>query len=189
MKPLSILALGCLLSCVVGCMRGKPEARVMIETPEGGPAVLTTEERAAKAATKSATSPATPKNQIAQVSFEQPAEEPQVLRPMQQWTEQEAAADALGRIGQAAVPELMPALVSPDPNIKLKAIEVLGRMGPEAQGAVPVLTTLLQDPEERIRKATARTLGQIGPAAKDAVPSLIRTLVEPSTTTAQSKQG
>jgi HEAT repeat protein len=74
------------------------------------------------------------------------------------------------------------ALDSPDPSIREKAVNVLGRMGPAAAPAVPSLVKLLQDPDISIRKAAARTLGQIGPAAKDAVPALMQTLLEPSPT-------
>ena len=35
--------------------------------------------------------------------FEQPIAEPELIKPLAAWTEQEAAAEALGRIGSAAV--------------------------------------------------------------------------------------
>ena len=38
--------------------------------------------------------------------------------------------------------------------MRLKAVEVLARMGPDAREAVPDLVTLLDDPDDRIRKAT-----------------------------------
>jgi HEAT repeat protein len=117
---------------------------------------------------------------VAQASFNQPLDEPQILKPLERWTEQEAAADALGRIGAAAVPALIEALDNPHPAAREKAVEVLGRMGPDAAEAVPALVRLLDDPDESVRKATARTLGQIGPAAKDAVPALMQTLLKPS---------
>lgn len=139
--------------------------------------MLTTTERAAtgKLTPVSASPPL-----IAPVSFEQPAEgEPKGFKPLAEWTEQEAAADALGRIGAAAVPELVQALANPDPAVREKAVGVLGRMGADAAPAVPNLVKLLNDPDPVVRKAAARTLGRIGPAAKDAVPSLMRALLEP----------
>jgi len=164
------------LGLLAGCT-GEAQPTKQVQSPEGGKAVLTTEQRAVEQK-----APAGQRATVARASFEQPVEEPQVLKPFEQWTEQEAAADALGRIGAAAVPELTQALMNPDAAVRLKAVEVLGRMGQEAQGAVAVLVTLLNDPDEKVRKATARTLGQIGPAAKDAVPALVRTLLEPETT-------
>ncbi|MEX2176973.1 MAG: HEAT repeat domain-containing protein [Pirellulaceae bacterium] len=101
------------------------------------------------------------------------------VRPLAQWTEQEAAADALGRIGPPAVPQLIEALGSPQADSRLQAIQVLARMGSDAKQAVPDLIRLLDDPDERIRKAATRTLGRIGPDAAPAVPALMRTLLEP----------
>jgi HEAT repeat protein len=100
------------------------------------------------------------------------------LRPLEEWTEQQAAADALGRIGPPAVPQLVAALESSDSTSRLRAAEVLARMGSDAQDAVPALTRLLDDPDEQIRKAAARTLGRIGPAAEEAVPALMRALLD-----------
>lgn len=124
---------------------------------------------------------------VQRASFEQPtllgtASSARPLRPFPEWTEQEAAAEALGRIGAAAVPQLVEALRSPDADVRLKAVEVLGRMGPEAADAVGTLVPLLNDPDERVRKATIRTLGQIGPAAKEAVPALVERLLTPAAT-------
>jgi HEAT repeat protein len=101
-----------------------------------------------------------------------------VLLPLDAWTEQQAAADALGRIGPPAVPPLVAALESSDPQARLRAAEVLARMGSDAKDAVPALTRLLDDPNESIRKAATRALGRIGPAAEEAVPALVRALLE-----------
>lgn len=100
------------------------------------------------------------------------------LEPQGAWTEQQAAADALGRIGPPAVPPLVAALDSSDPETRLRAAEVLARMGSDAKDAVPALTRLLDDPHEPIRKAATRALGRIGPAAEEAVPALVRALLE-----------
>lgn len=102
------------------------------------------------------------------------------IKPIEQWTETETAADALGRIGAPAIPALVQTLQNADPEVRLKATAVLGRIGPEAKDAVQDLIRLLDDPDERVRKAAARTLGRIGPAAGDAVPGLMRSLFEPS---------
>ena len=100
------------------------------------------------------------------------------VKPLEKWTEQEAAADALGRIGPAAVPMLIETLKSGDADARLQAIQVLARMGSDAKEAVPHLIPLLEDPDERIRKAATRTLGRIGPDAAEAVPALMKSLLD-----------
>ena len=170
-----------LLVAGLGCGREAFTPKKTLEVPEGGPPVLTKSERAEKGLSQRTGEVMQPlmRGGVARASFEQPVVEPSVLKPLELWTEQEAAAHALGRIGAAAVPELVKALESPDPVIREKAVGVLGRMGPDAEAAVPALVKLLEDPDEGVRKATARTLGQIGPAAKEAVPSLMQKLMQP----------
>lgn len=101
-----------------------------------------------------------------------------IIKPYEQWTEQEAAADALGRIGAQAIPYLQQALRSPDSATKKQAAEVLARMGSDAKPAVNDLIVLLDDPDLEVRKVAVRTLGRIGPDAAAAIPALMRTLVE-----------
>lgn len=101
-----------------------------------------------------------------------------IIKPYEQWTEQEAAADALGRIGAQAIPYLQQALRSPDSETKKQAAEVLARMGSDAKPAVNDLIVLLDDPDLEVRKVAVRTLGRIGPDAAAAIPALMRTLVE-----------
>ncbi|MCI0361565.1 MAG: HEAT repeat domain-containing protein [Planctomycetaceae bacterium] len=100
------------------------------------------------------------------------------LKPLEQWTQQEATADALGRIGPPAIPQLIDLLKSPEADVRLIAAQVLARMGSDAKEAVPALIPLLKDPDERVRKAATRTLGRIGPDAAAAVPELMQALVE-----------
>jgi len=171
---LLIFATGYTLLC--GCNPGRSGTARQVEVPGGGEPVLKTEEQQARGTTLKSREPAL----LAPVSYEQAVEVPPIIKPFEQWTDQDAAEDALGRIGSAAVPALVQALQSPDPQVRRKGIEVLGRMGREAADAVPALVPLLDDPDPTIRKTTARTLGQIGPAAKDAVPALMRTLLQPA---------
>ena len=102
-----------------------------------------------------------------------------IVPEFRQPTEQEVAAMALGRIGRAAVPELIQVLNNPDPEARQQAALVLARIGPDAEEAVPELTRMLDDEDEEVRKSAARALGQIGPAAALAVPALKRLLVPP----------
>src|SRR4051812_27322942 len=99
-KCMVVMALAVALS---GCSQSDRAPVKEVQVPDGGAPVLTTEERTGKAL------PGRAKKQpygLAQASYEQPVEEPQVLRPLETWTEQESAADALGRIGQPAVPAI-----------------------------------------------------------------------------------
>ena len=116
---------------------------------------------------------------VAQASYLQPVQPDEFrVKPLSDWTEKDTAADALGRIGPPAVPALMQALHSEDAEVRLKAVEVLARMGPDARESVPDLVALLDDPDDRIRKAATRTLGRIGPDAAPAVPALMRSLLQ-----------
>jgi HEAT repeat protein len=168
------LALTALL--LPGCGEPPPPAGRVVQVPTGGEPVLTAVEMANAARQPDS-------GAVVRASFEHPADrqpvEPPQIKPFDEWTEQEAAADALGRIGPAAVPSLMETLRDPDPKVRLKAIEVLARMGGDAKDAVPELIRLLEDPDEPVRKAAIRTLGRIGPPAKEAVPALMQTLMTP----------
>ncbi len=104
------------------------------------------------------------------------AARPPTLRPFWDWSMPETAADALSRIGAAAVPGLVDALRSTDSEMRRRAVTTLGRIGPDAAGAVPALVALLNDPDPRVSLAAARALGQIGPHAAPAVPALIQRL-------------
>ncbi|MCL6503377.1 MAG: HEAT repeat domain-containing protein [Pirellulales bacterium] len=105
---------------------------------------------------------------------------PRRTQPLvREWTVKETAADALARIGKAAIPQLMELLDEPNPTVRIHAARALGRMGSEAQPAVPKLVAALEDPEPEVQRAAARALGQMGPAASDAVPALIRVIKRP----------
>ena len=162
-----------LLLALAGCGQRTPTAKKEIQVPDGGPPVLTSAERTAREMQQRSDQPSV----ISQASYQQPVDsQGQTLKPFEQWTDQETAEVALGRIGAPAVPALIDTLQNPDPAVRRKAIEVLGRMGDDAAPAVPALTALLNDPDLGVRKAAARTLGQIGPEAQAAIPTLMRTL-------------
>ncbi len=100
--------------------------------------------------------------------------EPPRIRAFPEWSLPETAADALGRIGPAAVPALVTRLRAPQPDVRRRAIRVLARLGPDAVQAVPELTRLLADDDPEVRRLATRALGQIGPGAASAIPSLIQ---------------
>ena len=88
---------------------------------------------------------------------------------------QEAAAEALGKIGAGSVDALVKAVKDSDrdPMIRKKAIEGLAAIGPDAKSAVPALTRALKDGTLRLDAAIA--LGDIGPGAKSALETLKET--------------
>ena len=75
---------------LAGCGPLTSTPKKAIAVPSGGKVVLTAAERAGQEL-----QPGTPSS-VALAAFETPIEEPQLLKPLEQWTEQEAAADALG---------------------------------------------------------------------------------------------
>ena len=157
-----VLAAGLLLAGCAEELTG-PTRQIISPSPEAGPLYT-----------------AAASGGVAQATYVEPLkrDEPAGLKPFSQWTEQDTAADALGRIGPSAVPALVQGLKSSDPEVRLTAAEVLARMGSAAKEAVPDLVLLLDDPDERIRKTAARTLGRIGPEAAPAVPALMRSLLD-----------
>lgn len=180
------LAFGCLaaaaLTAATGCGDMPIRPSKTITVPAGEQPVLTSVQRPhSEPAPPIERAPVIPPaDPVARATFEQPILEPEPIKPLAAWTEQEAAAEALGRIGAAAVPSLVETLRSPDSAVRLKGVEVLGRMGADAREAVPNLVNLLDDPDLAVRKAAARTLGRIGPAAHQAVPALMKSLLEPA---------
>lgn len=102
-----------------------------------------------------------------------------VVRAFRDWGVRETAADSLGRIGDAAVPELVIALEDPDRDVRAQAARALARMGPQAEDAIPALIEALDDDDKEVRQGAARALGQIGPLAEEAVPALVQALKDP----------
>lgn len=95
------------------------------------------------------------------------------MPPFRDWGLRETAFDALARIGQPALPQLVEALHSQDPNLRRQAAWAIARIGPDAQNAVPDLIAALKDPDATVRRNAVRALGQIGSPAGKAVPQLI----------------
>lgn len=95
---------------------------------------------------------------------------------------QQAAADALERIGAPAVPQLINVLQAEQlDDVKQAAAQILGKIGPKAEPAVPALAALLGQgipisqnwSGGELRDSAALALGEIGPGARNAVPALI----------------
>jgi HEAT repeat protein len=90
-----------------------------------------------------------------------------------------AALISLARFGPAAksaLPVLIEAVKSDEPDVRQAAGQVLGSLGAGAGPAVPALTAALADPDPTARKVIVSALGKVGPPAKDAVPALVQLL-------------
>ena len=56
--------------------------------------------------------------------------------------------------------------------LAVRAVELLGEMGPAAKSAARVLETLLKHPNREVQQAAARALAKIEPLADDGLPAL-----------------
>lgn len=77
---------------------------------------------------------------------------------------------------ESSTDELLRQLKSPDPEVKVQAMDALAEGGSAAKAAVPQLIELLQSGDQEIAWHAARTLGSLGPDASSAVPSLTKAL-------------
>ncbi len=84
---------------------------------------------------------------------------------------------ALASLGADAVPPCVESLQSKS-DLRLYAIKVLIRIGPEAAAAVPALIGALQDEDAEIRKEAEFALGAVGPEAAAATSALIKQLTD-----------
>jgi HEAT repeat protein len=71
---------------------------------------------------------------------------------------------------------LLANLSSPDEEDRIRAVEILGEIGPEAKEVVPALIAALNDQDYEVRRSAAEALERMGAAAKEAVPALIEAL-------------
>ena len=138
-----------------------------------GPRTIPTSEEAGKAAV------AKPKPKVVPPGRPSTVVRLRTLRAFREWGVRETAADALSRIGDAAVPALIETLNDPDQQVRAQAATALARMGPKAGPAIDALVHALDDPNEEVRRGAARALGQIGPEAEEAVPALIQAIKDP----------
>lgn len=77
--------------------------------------------------------------------------------------------------GAAAIPGLVVSLSDPDPLVRERAAEALGRIGPAAAPAIQPLIAMFAGEDPYLGGAAALALGQIGPAA---VPPLVEALTD-----------
>ena len=91
------------------------------------------------------------------------------------WNVFEQAASAIARLGAAGAPaaSALVSHLSTEPR-RLRAIDALGRIGPEARVAVPVLLGLLEDRDPIVRSYSVTALSLIGPNQTSIVDAIHR---------------
>ena len=97
-----------------------------------------------------------------------------LLELIRKWRTRRAAADALRRAGQTAVPGLLLALFDQNPNVRIAAVQALGGIG--GQRAVDGLLGALYDEYHLVRREALLALGRLGEAA--ALPEMARLLAD-----------
>jgi len=95
----------------------------------------------------------------------------ELLRQHEKWRQslEGAIAEALGKLGEDAIPDLIEAMSDNDVYVRAGAAEALGTLG--ATTAVPFLIGALHDEDWLVRSRAAEALGKIGDPR--AVPALI----------------
>jgi hypothetical protein len=86
------------------------------------------------------------------------------------------ACRVLARLGPRATPTLLEAAATGTKQVRVKAIESLGRIKPPSEEISLKLVALLDDPDVGARRAALLALSHIGPPAKTAAPSLVQKL-------------
>jgi HEAT repeat protein len=88
-----------------------------------------------------------------------------------------AAGDARDQVRQERIKKLVQMIESAPPEVRTRAVEILGELG--ATEAAEPLVKLLDDPDPEIVARAAASLAQLG--AKDACPALIKLMTHKST--------
>jgi HEAT repeat protein len=86
-----------------------------------------------------------------------------------------AAREALRKIGAAAAPALSEALKHKDVSVRQNAANLLAEIGPAGASSVPALIESLKDYKTSYRSVLA--LGNMGAAAKEAVPAMLHAVL------------
>jgi HEAT repeat protein len=84
---------------------------------------------------------------------------------------------SLASLGPRVVPHAQRALK--DPDRRATALQMLGRLGPEAAPAVPNLVEVLKSEDPTVRAEVLQILGDIGPQAEPAVAAATTALEDP----------
>ena len=89
----------------------------------------------------------------------------------------EEACRAIQAIGEASIPPLLKGLQDPNWRVRLRAVEALSLLKPQAAVA-PLMNLVANDSDSAVRQDAVRALGQIGDA--HAIPLLLDSLTTPS---------
>ena len=87
--------------------------------------------------------------------------------------------DALVGIGVAAVPPLLEVLRNDDPDVRVVAIETLGKFGAKAVPAHSNLIAALNDPVPKVRMSAAQCLAEIEPEDAAVSAALVASIKDP----------
>jgi HEAT repeat protein len=90
-------------------------------------------------------------------------------------TDRNAAAEALGCIGESAVATLNDGLGEDDDFVRQNCANALSHIGPSAAAAMPMLIKVLNDPVEMVRYNARQALEAIGPHAIPALTAAVET--------------
>ncbi len=90
----------------------------------------------------------------------------------------EAAALALGQVGDAALPALRELLSTPDADCRWWVTRALGEI--DSSAAIALLIERCRDPDRDVRACAIYALGAFGQKSAEAVPLLLQCLADPS---------
>ena len=104
------------------------------------------------------------------------SDEAKVRERLERAIEARGEIEVIASCKRAVVPVLNDALKDENVDVRWRAANALGDIGPEAKDSVPALIDALKDKNSPVRGGAAFALGSIGPEAKDSVPALIDAL-------------
>lgn len=85
-----------------------------------------------------------------------------------------AATETLQNIGLSAGHDLIESLQSPNPHVRFRCAQALGKCGVGIKKTVPSLIAVLNDSNGSVREGAVFSLGELGTVAKNAIPALIK---------------
>lgn len=91
----------------------------------------------------------------------------------------DTAAAALSQLGGAAVPALQALLAHPEAEVRARAADALGRIGPPAAAALPALRERLRDASPEVRLSAAEGVWRMTGSAEGCLEAPLTLLAEP----------
>ncbi len=89
------------------------------------------------------------------------------------------SAEALSKIGSAALAALERSLKDPNPAVRSGSVQVLLMLPAEQMEVIPYLTAALKDEDRSVRYMAAEGLRKLGSSAEPAIPDLVLALKDP----------